>query len=135
MFWDFSDNFNMVERGQVKKTLRALLFCILLIVYYLMYMQTAVDHYNEEKTTMAQTRINMSNLDPPVFVACPDPPFKTSFFKELGFNKTGEMRKYFWIYRYWKKLKKNFSTEEEMYMKMSYHLGSDWRIAFQTLKG
>ena len=125
----------MVERGQVKKTLRAVLFCILLIVYYLMYMQTAVDHYNEEKTTMAQTRINMSNLDPPVFVACPDPPFKTSFFKELGFNKTGEMRKYFWMYRYWKKLKKNFSTEEEMYMKMSYHLGSDWRIAFQTLKG
>ena len=125
----------MVERGQVKKTLRAVLFCILLIVYYLMYMQTAVDHYNEEKTTMAQTRINMSNLDPPVFVACPDPPFKTSFFKELGFNKTGEMRKYFWIYRYWKKLKKNFSTEEEMYMKMSYHLGSDWRIAFQTYKG
>ena len=125
----------MVERGQVKKTLRAVLFCILLIVYYLMYMQTAVDHYNEEKTTMAQTRINMSNLDPPVFVACPDPPFKTSFFKELGFNKTAEMRKYFWMYRYWKKLKKNFSTEEEMYMKMSYHLGSDWRIAFQTLKG
>ena len=99
-------------------------------------MQTAVDHYNEEKTTMAQTRINMSHLNPPVFVACPNPPFKTSFFKELGFNKTGEMRKYFWMYRYWKnKLKKNFSTEEEMYMKMSYHLGSDWRIAFQTLKG
>ena len=27
----------MVKRGQVKKTLRAVLFCILLIVYYLMY--------------------------------------------------------------------------------------------------
>ena len=48
----------MVERGQVKKTLRAVLFCILLIVYYLMYMHTAVDQYYEEKTTMAQTRIN-----------------------------------------------------------------------------
>ena len=126
----------MVERDQVKKTLRAVLFCILLIVYYLMYMHTAVDQYYEEKTTMAQTRINTSSLDPPVFVACPDPPFKTSFFKELGFNKTGEMRKYFWMYRMWKnKLKKTFSTEEEMYMKMSYHLGSDWRIAFQTYKG
>ena len=98
-------------------------------------MHTAVDQYYKEKTTMAQTRIDMSHLNPPVIVACADPPFKTSFFKELGFNKTGEMRKYFWIYRYWKKLKKNFSTEEEMYMKMSYHLGSDWRIAFQTLKG
>ena len=124
----------MVERDQVKKTLRAVLFCILLIVYYLMYMHTAVDQYYKEKTTMAQTRIDMSHLNPPVIVACADPPFKTSFFKELGFNKTGEMRKYFWIYRYWKKLKKNFSTDEEMYMKMSYHLGSDWRIAFQTFK-
>ena len=126
----------MVERGQVKKTLRAVLFCILLIVYYLMYMHTAVDQYYEEKTTMAQTRINTSHVNYPVFVAFPDPPFKTSFFKELGFNKTGEMRKYFWMYRMWKnKLKKTFSTEEEMYMKMSYHLGSDWRIAFQTFKG
>ena len=125
----------MVERGQVKKTLRAVLFCILLIVYYLMYMHTAVDQYYEEKTTMAQTRINTSNLDPPVIVACADPPFKTSFFKEHGFNKTGEIRKYFWMYRYWNRLKKSFSTEEEMYMKMSYHLGSDWRIAFQTYKG
>ena len=126
----------MVERGHVKKTLRAVLFCILLIVYYLMYMQTAVDQYYEEKTTMAQTRINTSSLDPPVFVACPDPPFKTSFFKEQGFNKTGEMRKYFWMYQYWrnklKKLKKNISTEEEMYVKMSYHLGSDWRITFMA---
>ena len=125
----------MVERGQVKKTLRAVLFCILLIVYYLMYMQTAVDQYYKEKTTMAQYRINMSHLNPPVIVACADPPFKTSFFKEHGFNKTGEIRKYFWMFRYWKnKLKTTFSTEEEMYMKMSYHLGSDWRISFQTLK-
>ena len=126
----------MVERGQVKKTLRAVLFCILLIVYYLMYIHTAVDQYYEEKTTVAQTRINTSNLDPPVIVACPDPPFKAPFFKQQGFNKTGEMRKYFWMYQYWKnKLKKTISTEEEMYMKMSYHLGSDWRIAFQTYKG
>jgi hypothetical protein len=125
----------MVERGQVKKTLRAVLFCILLIVYYLMYMQTAVDQYYKEKTTMAQYRINMSHLNPPVIVACADPPFKTSFFKEHGFNKTGEIRKYFWMFRYWKnKLKTTFSTEEEMYMNMSYHLGSDWRISFQTLK-
>ena len=125
----------MVKRGQVKKTLRAVLFCILLIVYYLMYMQTAVDQYYKEKTTMAQYRINMSHLNPPVIVACADPPFKTSFFKEHGFNKTGEIRKYFWMFRYWKnKLKTTFSTEEEMYMKMSYHLGSDWRISFQTLK-
>ena len=126
----------MVERGQVKKTLRAVLFCILLIVYYLMYIHTAVDQYYEEKTTVAQTRINTSYLDPPVIVLCPDPPFKASFFKQQGFNKTGEMRKYFWMYQYWKnKLKKTISTEEEMYMKMSYHLGSDWRIAFQTYKG
>ena len=101
-----------------------------------MYMHTAVDQYYKEKTTMAQTRINTSHVNPPVIVACADPPFKTSFFKELGFNKTGEMRKYFWIYQMWKnKLRKTFPTEEEMFMKMSYHLGTDWRIAFQTIKG
>ena len=99
-------------------------------------MQTSVNQYYEEKKPMAQTRINTSHLNPPVFVACPDPPFKTSFFKEHGFNKTGEISKYFWKFRYWKnRLKNHFSTEEEMYMKMSYHLGSDWRIAFQTFKG
>ena len=126
----------MVERSQVKKVLRGVLFCILLIVYYVMYMQTAVDQYYEEKTIMAQTRKDTSHLNPPIFVACPDPPFKTSFFKEKGFNNTGEMSQYFWKFRYYKnKLKKTLSTEEEMYMKMSYHLGSDWRIAFQTLKG
>ena len=101
-----------------------------------MYMQTAVDQYYKEKTTMAQTRENMSHLNPPVFVACPEPPFKTSFFKEHGFNKTGEMSKYFWNFKYFRnRLKKHFSNEEDMYMKMSYHLGSDWRISLLTFKG
>ena len=126
----------MVNRGQVKKILRAVLFCILLIVYYLMYMQTAVDQYYEEKTTMAQTRKDTSHLIPPVFVACPDPPFKTSFFREHGFKKSGEMRRFFWNDAFFQNRLNNISlTEEEMYMKMSYHLGSDWRIAFQTIKG
>ena len=127
----------MVERGQVKKILRAVLFCILLIVYHLMYMQTAVEQYQKERTTMAQTQEETSHLDPPVFVACPDPPFKTSFFKEHGFNKSGEIRRFLWRSPYLQKKFKNTekSTEEVMYMNMSYHLGSDWQINFLTFDG
>lgn len=45
-------------------------------------MQTAVIQYSKQRTTMANTRESTSHLDPPVFVACPDPPFKTSFFRD-----------------------------------------------------
>ena len=95
-----------------------------------MYMQTAVDQYYEEKTTMAQTRKDTSHLIPPVFVACPDPPFKTSFFREHGFKKSGEMERFFWMlpHRWQDKFRNTSATAMEMYMNMSYHLGSDWQI-------
>ena len=43
------------------------------------------------RTTFAQSQ-EEENPDQPVLVACPDPPFKSSFFKEqgIGFNQ------YFW---------------------------------------
>ena len=94
-----------------------------------MYMQTAVDQYYKERTTMAQTRENRSHLDHPVFIACPDPPFKTSFFREHGIKKSGEMSRYFWMFPQFKnKFINTPFTGAEMYMNMSYHLGSDWQI-------
>ena len=66
-------------------------------------------------------------------MACPDPPFKTSFFREHGFKKSGEMRRFFWNdAMFTNRLNNTSLTEEEMYMKMSYHLGSDWRITFMA---
>ena len=132
MFGNCSENFNMVERGQVKKILRVVLFCILLIVYYVMYMHTALKEYYKykESTTMAQTRENKSHLNSPVFVACPNPPFKTSFFREIGFNKSGSIDRFLWVSPYWQnKFRNTTSTAEVMYMNMSYHLGLDWQIA------
>ena len=118
--------------------MRAVLFSILLIVYYLMYMHTALEQYYKykESTSMAQTRENTSHLNPPVFVACPDPPFKTSFFREHGINKSSAIERYFWADPFWQNRFGNISSSAaEMYMNMSYHLGSDWQISTATLDG
>ena len=128
----------MVERGQVKKVLRAILFSILLIVYYVMYMDTALEQYYKykESTTMAQTQENSSHSNPPVFVACPDPPFKTSFFREHGLNKSSAIERYFWMSSFWQnKFGSISSNAAEMYMNMSYQLGSDWQIYIVSSDG
>ena len=97
----------------------------------MMYMHSALEQYYKykESTTMAQTQKNSSHSNSPVFVACPDPPFKTSFFRKHGFNKSSAMERYFWMALFWQnKFRSISSTAAEMYMNMSYHLGSDWQI-------
>ena len=71
----------MVERSLVKKVLRGFLFIILLIVYYSLYMQTALKQYADKKTTISETKENINQTESPEFVICLDPPFKTSFFR------------------------------------------------------
>ena len=105
----------------------------------MMYMHTALVQYYKykESTTMAQTQKNSSHLNPPVFIACPDPPFKTSFFREHGLNKSSAIERYFWMAPFWQnKFGRNISyTAAEMYMNMSYHLGSDWQIYIMSFPG
>ena len=103
-----------------------------------MYMHTALEQYYKykESTSMAHTRENTSHLNPPVFVACPDPPFKTSFFREHGINKSSSIERYFWMASFWQNKFGNISSSAaEMYMNMSYHLGLDWKISTATLDG
>ena len=71
----------MVERSLLKKLLRGFLFIILLIVYYFLYMQTALKQYGDKKTTISESKENLPQIESPDFVVCPDPPFKTSFFR------------------------------------------------------
>lgn len=71
----------MVERSLLKKLLRGFLFIILLVVYYFLYMQTALKQYGDKKTTISESKENVSQIESPDFVVCPDPPFKTSFFR------------------------------------------------------
>ena len=45
-------------------------------------MESALEEFYKGRTTMAQSQ-EVSDPDHPVLVACPDPPFKQSFFYEV----------------------------------------------------
>ena len=83
----------MVSLRLIKQVVRTLLFILLLVAFYFMYMKDAVEQFNKKSTTFAQETRNESQLEPPILVACPDPPLKPSFFKScrpiyLKFFKT-----------------------------------------------
>ena len=120
----------MVEVVHVKTALRAILFTALLIVYSMMYMQPALEQYQKKSTTIAQKRENVAQLETPVLVLCPDPPFKKSFFKQFGKKKNLGAERYFWIFDFHMQMLENYnSTAMDLYMSMSYHFGLDWQIS------
>ena len=121
----------MVERSLIKKILRGFLFIILLIVYYFLYMQTALEQYAHKKTTISESKEEMFQIKSPDFVVCLDPPFKTSFFKEHGMNKSSSAERFFWALPiHWQKFENHFPDYDaiDIYMNMSYKLGLDWQI-------
>ena len=120
----------MFERGHVWTFLKAVLFCILLIIYYFTYMEEALEQYGKKSTTIGQMRQDMDEIKSPIYVACPDPPFKTSFFKNNGVNETSGAVKYFWVVlQVYQKLLENITySAMDIYMNMTYQLGSDWNI-------
>ena len=126
----------MVERGHVWTILKAVLFGILLIIYYFAYMEPALVQYGKKRTTIAQMREDIDEFESPIFVACPDPPFKASFFRNNGVNETSGAVKYFWSVPMYKNLlKNNNSTDMDIYMNMTYQLGLDWQIYIGDMNG
>ena len=122
--------FKMVERGHVWTILKAVLFGILLIIYCLVYMKPALVQYGKKRTTIAQMREDINEFESPMFVACPDPPFKASFFKNIGINSSGA-EKYFWAMPMYQKMLENpTSSAIDLFMNMTYRLGPDWQIYF-----
>ena len=123
----------MVGLVHVKKALRGILFTALLIVYTVMYMEPALVQYGRKDKTIAQKRENISQPESPVLVLCPDPPFKASFFKQFGLKKSPASEKYFWVMQMHWQMVENYtstgSTAMDIYMNMSYHLGTDWNIS------
>ena len=120
----------MVGLVHVKKALRAILFTALLIVYSLMYMEPALSQYGKKDKTIAQKRENIAQPESPVLALCPDPPFKKSFFKQFGENKIVGAERYFWsVDVHWKMLENYNFTAMDIYMNMSYQLGTDWNIS------
>jgi hypothetical protein len=81
-------------------------------------------------TTIGQMRQSIEEFKSPIYVACVDPPFKASFFKKNGANETSGAVKYFWavLPAYQKLLENTSYSAMDIYMNMTYQLGSDWNI-------
>ena len=116
----------MKKQNIIKAIFRGVLFVTLLVIFYLMYMRTAVEQYTKGGTTISQTSKKLSKFQSPTFIFCPDPPFKLSFFKNHSVTSLG-VEKYFWVFKHTWKMFENHSAPE-LYMEMSHHLGSDWKI-------
>ena len=116
----------MKKKNLIKTLFRTILFIVLLIIFYFMYMRTAIEQFTKASTTISQTPKKLSKLEPPIFIFCPDPPFKLSFFKNHSATSLG-VEKYFWVFPHTKKRFENHSAPD-LYMEMSHHLESDWKI-------
>ena len=122
----------MVELVHVKTVLRVILFTSLLIIYSVTYMEPAANQFAKKSKTITQKSEEITQAESPVLVLCPDPPFKKSFFKQFGKNKTFGAERYFWEVSldtvHLPMLENYPSTAMDIYMNMSYQLGLDWNI-------
>ena len=126
----------MVELVHVKTALRAILFTALLIVYSIMYMEPALVQYDKKDKTIAQKRENIAQPESPVLVLCPDPPFKKSFFEQFSEKKGPGAENFFWVSSlHWQMVENYNFTAMDVYMNMSYQLGSDWNISLIAYDG
>ena len=89
-------------------------------------MRTAIEQFTKASTTISQTPKKLSKLEAPIFMLCPDPPFKLSFFKNHSVRSLG-VEKYFWFFPKSQKIFENHLAPD-VCMEMSHHLGSDWKI-------
>ena len=96
-------------------------------------MQWALEQYNEKRTTMAESIKHDNELDYPIFVFCPEPGFKPSFFKKMKGNEPG-MENFIWRYTsFWKNFLQQFSSIPDAYENMSHIFGVDWSILLLPL--
>ena len=63
---------------KIKFMSRGILFIILLIFFYFLFMEPALQKFTDGATTIVQSQEKNVQPDPPVLVICPDPPFKPS---------------------------------------------------------
>ena len=121
----------------MKNILRATLFGSLMIAYCFLYMEPALKQFIKGSKTIAQTRAYKDESQtPPVLIICPNPPYKSSFFKEHGLDKSVGAEKYFWKVRHhWERLNNSSHTAMDIYMNMSYKLGMDWQMQLYRSDG
>ena len=99
-------------------------------------MEKALKQYSKKSTTIGQMREDIVDFKSPTYVACADPPFKASFFISNGVNETNGAEKYFWNLSLHRKFLENTSySAMDIYMNMTYQLGSDWNIKLFSPNG
>ena len=124
----------MKKQNLIKTLIRGVLFVTLLIIFYVMYMKSAIEQFTKASTTVSQTTKELTEkteLEPPIFLFCVDPPFKPSFFKNHSVTNLG-IEKYFWLFPHtWKRFENH--SAPELYLEMSRHLGLDWKMMMVAL--
>ena len=113
----------------VKICFKITIYFILLVSFYILYISKALIQFNKGSTTVGfrQEQV-VEPYSAPILIACPDPAFKKSFFKENGLDQLS-IEKLFWRDQRYRKPFENCSSMLPVYMNMSYTLGLDWEIA------
>ena len=113
----------------VKIGLKITIYFILVVLFYILYMNKALIQFNKGSTTVGFRQEQVKEpYFAPILIACPDPPFKDSFFKENDLDQLS-IEKLFWRDEMYRKPFENYSSMLPVYMNMSYTLGLDWEIA------
>ena len=112
--------------------IKSMFYIILLVIFYLLYGKKAWDQYKRESTTFSVSLKVIEKLEPPIIIICPDPPFKSAFFKQRNISDIDQ--KMFWHFEQnWKNLNEN-KTIFEIYKDMSLNYYDDWNFATRTLE-
>ena len=123
----------MVSRGNVRKLIHTIIYSVLIVVYCFFYMEEAVSNYTKKQTTIVQGKEDIDEIKSPVFVICPDPPYKPSFFRGNGRNDTEAADKFFWALPYYSDwFDENTFIAKDFYEKMTYQLESDLLLYMQV---
>ena len=66
---------------KTKLVVRGLLFFVLPVLFYILFMKSALEKFINGATTVVKSQEKGVQPDPPVLDICPDTPFISSFFK------------------------------------------------------
>ena len=89
-------------------------------------MEEAVRNFTKKQTTIVQGKEDINEIESPVFVICPDPPYKPSFFRDHGRNNTEAADKFFWVHPYYSDwFDEDSFIAKDIFEKMTYQLESD----------
>ena len=115
----------------IKNMLKFLVFVGLLIIFYVLFADKAINLYLRRKTSVASSLDTIENSKQPVITICPKPNFKPAYFDEN--NVTNNDKVTFWESdENWKNYGKNKSIYET-YKQMSFNYKTDWHFGIRNV--